>query len=166
MSSISNLGGRESLEIAVKECQYEAVKAIVIEKKDKLCVLPPGYGKSLIYQLLPTVFDVHLDCEDSSSVIDISPSNALMVDQIAKLKEHMDVNVLKATRREAKYGSNTDIMQVDVGSVYDEIACPSKIIFAHPEALLEDKKVFQNVLAYQDSAKAIVIDEAHLVEEW
>ena len=166
MSSISNLGGRESLEIAVKECQYEAVKAIVIEKKDKLCVLPPGYGKSLIYQLLPTVFDVHLDCEDSSSVIDISPLKALMVDQIAKLKEHMDVSVLKATRREAKYGSNTDIMQVDVGFVYDEIACPSKIIFAHPEALLEDKKVFQNVLAYQDSAKAIVIDEAHLVEEW
>ena len=59
-------------------------------------------------------------------------------------------------------------MQVDVGSVYDEIACPSKIIFAHPEALLEDKKVFQNVKskAYQDSVKAIVIDEAHLVEEW
>ena len=154
--------------IRLKECQYEAVKAIVIEKKDTLCVLPTGYGKSLIYQLLPTVFDVHLDCEDSSSVIVISPLNALMVDQIAKLKEHMDVSVLKATRREAKYGSNTDIMQVDVGSVYDEIACPSKIIFAHPEALLEDKKVFQNVKskAYQDSVKAIVIDEAHLVEEW
>ena len=68
-----------------------------------------------------------------------------MVDQIAKLKEHMNVSVLKATQREAKYGSNTD-MQIDVGSVYDEIACPNKIIFAHPEALLEDKKVFQNVL--------------------
>ena len=130
--------------IRLMECQYKAAKAVVIEKKDTMRVLPTGYGKSLIYQLLPTVFDV-LDCEESSCMIVISPLNALMVDQIAKLKEHMDVSVLKAIRPEAKYGSNTD-MQIDVGSVYDEIACPSKIIFAHPEALLEDKKVFQNVL--------------------
>ena len=139
--------------IRLKECQYEAVKAVVIEKKDTMCVLPAGYGKSLIYQLLPTVFDVYLDCEESSCVIVILPLNALMVDQIAKLKEHMDVSVLKTTRREAKYDSNTD-MQIDVGSVYEEIACRSKIIFAQPEALLEDKKVFQNVLKskeYQDS---------------
>jgi superfamily II DNA helicase RecQ len=37
------------------------------------------------------------------------------------------------------------------------------------KALLEDKKVFQNILkskVYQASVKAIVIDEAHLVEEW
>ena len=107
---------------------------------------------------------MYLDCEDSSSLIVISPLNALMVDQIAKLKEHMDVSVLKTIRREAKYGSNTDNMQIDVGSVYDKVACPSKIIFAHYEALLEDKKVFQDALkckAYQDSVKAIVIDEAH-----
>ena len=90
--------------IRLKECQYEAVKAIVIEKKDTLCVLPTGYGKSLIYQLLPTVFDVHLDCEDSSSVIVISPLNALMVDQIAKLKEHMDVSVF-SPRKASKFRS-------------------------------------------------------------
>ena len=106
-----------------------------------LSVLPTVFNLTL--SVLPTVFN--LDCEDSSSVKVISPLNALMVDQIAKLKEHMDVSVLKATRREAKYGSSTDIMQIDVGSVYDEIACPSGIIFAHPEALLEDKKVFQSV---------------------
>ena len=51
--------------IRLMECQYKAVKAVVIEKKDTMCVLPTGYGKSLIYQLLPTVFDV-LDCEESS----------------------------------------------------------------------------------------------------
>ena len=36
----------------------------------------------------------------------------------------------------------------------------SKIIFAHAEALLEDKK-------YTDNLKAIVVDEAHLVNtQW
>ena len=42
-------------------------------------------------------------------------------------------------------------------------------MFAHPEALLEDKKIFQNILkskVYPTSVKAIVVDEAHLVEEW
>ena len=37
----------------LKECQYEAVKAVVVDRKDTICILPTGYGKSLIYQLLP-----------------------------------------------------------------------------------------------------------------
>lgn len=153
--------GKENIKL--KECQYEAVKAVVVDGKDTLCVLPTGYGKSLIYQLLPFIFDAYLGIEKGSSIIVISPLNALMVDQITKLKERVDVNVLKAIVRENK--SNTS----DSGSIYNQIVRPSQIIFAHPEALLEDKKIFQQVLkskAYQDSVKAIIIDEAHLVEEW
>ena len=37
----------------LKECQYESVKAVVVDRKDTICILPTGYGKSLIYQLLP-----------------------------------------------------------------------------------------------------------------
>ena len=40
----------------------------------------------------------------------------------------------------------------------------SKIIFAHPEALLEDKNVFD--LLFKENLKSIVVDEAHLVSEW
>ena len=36
----------------LKECQYEAVKAVVVDRKDTICILPTGCGKSLIYQLL------------------------------------------------------------------------------------------------------------------
>jgi superfamily II DNA helicase RecQ len=39
--------------ISLKEAQYKALKAIVINKKDSLVILPTGYGKSLIYQTLP-----------------------------------------------------------------------------------------------------------------
>ena len=60
-------------------------------------------------------------------------------------------------------------MMSAVGSIYEQIVRPSQIIFAHPEALLEDKKIIQNILkskVYQTSVKAVVVDEAHLVEEW
>ena len=42
--------GKKNLKL--KECQYEAVKAVVVDRKDTICILPTGYGKSLIYQLL------------------------------------------------------------------------------------------------------------------
>ena len=43
--------GREKT--LLKEEQYEALKAIVVDKKDCRVILPTGFGKSLIYQLLP-----------------------------------------------------------------------------------------------------------------
>ena len=42
--------GKKNLKL--KECQYEAVKAVVVDRKDTICILPTGYGKSLLYQLL------------------------------------------------------------------------------------------------------------------
>ena len=45
--------GKKNLNL--KECQYEAVKAVVVDRKDTICILPTGYGKSLICQLLPFV---------------------------------------------------------------------------------------------------------------
>ena len=48
--ALERLGKKNS---KLKECQYEAVKAVVVDRKDTICILPTGYGKSLIYQLLP-----------------------------------------------------------------------------------------------------------------
>ena len=49
-----------------------------------------GYGKSLIYQMLPSLFDKisarNLSSKDKSIVIVVSPLNALIDDQINKLK--------------------------------------------------------------------------------
>lgn len=158
--AIERLGKQD---IELKECQYEAVKAVVVDRKHSLCVLPTGYGESLIYQLLPFICDAYMGRQNAGGnyVIVISPLNVLMVDQITKLKEHMDVSVLK-TNVEAKHS--------DMIIVHHQIARPSQIIFAHREALtlLEDKRIFQNILkskAYQDSVRAVVIDEANLVEE-
>ena len=42
-------------DITLKEKQYKVLKLLVVEEKDVLTVLPTGYGKSLIYYLLPPV---------------------------------------------------------------------------------------------------------------
>ena len=53
--SLERLGEKN---LKLEECQYEAVKAVVVDRKDAICILPSGYGNSLIlviYQLLPFV---------------------------------------------------------------------------------------------------------------
>lgn len=77
-------------DIELKEKQYEALKAVVLKNRDVLAVLPTRYGKSLIYQLFPLVLDFFTANGSpvrKSTVIVISPLNALMRDQIVKLKE-------------------------------------------------------------------------------
>ena len=45
--------------MTLKDKQREAVLA-VLQNKDVFCVLPTGYGKSLIYGILPMAFDYML----------------------------------------------------------------------------------------------------------
>jgi superfamily II DNA helicase RecQ len=153
--------------LKVKDKQYDGLLSIVKENKDTICVLPPGYGKSLIYQLLPFMFDLYgargeyTNGQSSSFVLVISPLTALMIDQITKLKEHVNVTVMNARTDE----TNRDECHSEE-LIYNST---SRIIFAHPEALLEDKKVFERILkspAWKENLKAIVVDEAHLIVEW
>ena len=86
----------DKAELSLKEARYEALKSVVFEGKDTICILPTG---SLIYQLLPHVFDYFLSSEeDSSSIILVLPLNALMQDQINKLRGHLNVRILKDHR--------------------------------------------------------------------
>ena len=79
-------------ELSLKEAQYEALKSVVF-------ILPTGYGKSLISQLLSNVFDCFLSSEEhSSSIIAVPPLNALMQDQINKLRGRLNVRILKDHR--------------------------------------------------------------------
>ena len=43
--------------LKLKQKQKEALQAIVVNGQYCLIVLPTGYGKSLIYQMLPLLFD-------------------------------------------------------------------------------------------------------------
>ena len=116
-----------------------------MDNKDSLVILPTGYGKSLIYQTLPFIFD-YLDPSLAAVIIVVSPLNALMQEQVEKLSERVNTAVLQAN----------DNKEMD-------ISC--KIVFAHPEVFVCG--YFRSfATALKGRVKAIVIDEAHLVVEW
>ena len=100
-------------DLQLKEKQYEALKSVVIDNKDVLAILPTGYVKSLIYQLLAPIYNF-MDFAGSlkdkkSTVIVISPHNALIRDQIVKMKEGgLNVSVLGGDRAHAEDASGDD----------------------------------------------------------
>jgi ATP-dependent DNA helicase RecQ len=150
----------------IKEQQYETLKAVTVDKRDCLIVLPTGFGKSLIFQLLPFVFEYTLSLKPSTpstSIIVVSPLNALMHDQVSKLKESITVSIVKNkydTCDSCETGASYDLKEI--------ISNMPRIIFAHPESLVSDKRALKLLKAKkcQTCVSAIVVDEAHLVIDW
>ena len=81
--------GREN--VTLKEKQMQILRIVIVEKKDVLAVLPTGFGKSLVYQLMAPFADFmdsgFSPTETNSIVLVISPLNALIRDQVTKLRE-------------------------------------------------------------------------------
>ena len=81
--------------LVLKEEQKAALYAVTLKKQDCSCILPTGFGKSLIFQLVPFVAD-RLEKVSHSCVLVVSPMNAIISDQIEKLKERgVGVKALK-----------------------------------------------------------------------
>ena len=71
---------------ALNDYQREAITQFVYKKTDLFINLPTGYGKSLVYQALPLVFDtVHRTV--GHIVVIVSPLVSLMEDQVDKLRK-------------------------------------------------------------------------------
>ena len=85
----------KSSDLVLKREQKEALHAVCVEKRDCLCVLPTGFGKSLIFQLDPSTLD-YLTKVNNSCVLVVSPLNAIISDQIEKLESRgIGVKVFK-----------------------------------------------------------------------
>ena len=67
---------------ALKPEQEEAITQFLMGM-DVFVALPTGYGKSLCYCCLPSVFDRVRSVEEQSIVVFVSPLTALMKDQVA-----------------------------------------------------------------------------------
>ena len=79
--------GREN--VMLKEMQI--LRIVIVEKKNALFVLPTGFGKLLVYQLMASFSDF-MDSgfrltETNSIVFAVSPLNALKRNQVNKLRE-------------------------------------------------------------------------------
>ena len=162
-SAVQGALTKRSLSIALKKEQMECVSSIV-DGRDVLAVLPTGYGKSLIFQLLPDIYDHLLHVEDSVVLV-ISPLNALMHDQIAKLSERGISACMIQRHGVMVYGKEDDFIQLPL----EQLANPKfQLIYMHPEVCVHERKVisFFNSSIYQERVRCVVVDEAHLVLNW
>ncbi len=160
-----SLTKRGTPDLVLKRKQLEAVRALVQRKRDVLAVLPTGYGKSLIYQLLPNMFDFLVGKKCSIAIV-VSPLTALMIDQVEKMKELGQ----SAAIIQAKITEADDEIRFEVqGDSVDNVLCGRVgILFAHPETLVSGKSCRKMLLSdvYQKNVVCVVADEAHCIVDW
>ena len=148
---ITQLITLKSSDLVLKREQKEAFHAVCVEKRDCLCVLPTGFGKSLIFQLDPSTLD-YLTKVNNSCVLVVSPLNAIISDQIEKLESRgIGVKVFKQG------------YQGVVTTIDDDV----KFIYGHAEVFAENDSVKRLLRSpFKDRIKTIVIDEAHFIIQW
>ena len=148
------LGGINLENVSLRVQQKEAIKNIVVSKKDSLIILPTGFGKSLIFQLLPFVFDSWLGASKSFILV-VSPLNALMRDQTVKLN---DLQVRSLMVRNTESLSEVEIRDIKESKY--------RIIYGHPEAFVGKLRKVLDCEEVRRNLRAVVVDEAHLIVEW
>ena len=128
------------------------LSTVASREKDCLCVLPTGYGKPLIYQLLPFVFgELQSEGKCSNCVIVVSPLNANMEDQICKLSPDYNAVILRQHCPDAGLIGTTDA-KIDT----------CKLLFGHAECFVDDTV---KDVRFEGRVRAVV-DEAHFVIQW
>ncbi len=158
--------------ITIKNKQRECLESIY-NGQDTLCILPTGYGKSLIYQMLPYL----LSTDYQGIVVVISPLNAIIEQQVKALSK---LNIpacslsLNATVGVVEDDEDIDgdtaeecLLVNSERSLEDLKAGRYNLIYGHPEAFTS--KIGQTILAsplFQERVVAIVIDEAHCIKDW
>ena len=148
------LRGLNMENVSLRVQQKEAIRNIVFLRKDTLIILPTGFGKSLIFQLLPFVFDSWLGAKKSFIFV-VSPLNALMRDQTVKLN---DMQVRSLVVRNTESLSDVEINEIKQSRY--------RIIYGHPEVFLGKLRKLLDCEEVRRHMRAIVIDEAHLIVEW
>ena len=99
------------------------MNVLVHEKTDVISMLPTGYGKSLIYELLPIACKEELSVD--AFVIVIEPLNVIIEQQKKKLGDTLCICLQENL-------TETDLNKIQSGCY--------KYIFSHPEQHIIKKK--------------------------
>ena len=177
-------------DIFLKVKQYKILELLVFLRRDTIGILPTGYGKSVLFHLLPFIFDYrnkHGKVKNGSIVLVITPLNAPIQNQLSILKScgieavalntvqgHSVVSTDEDEGDEEEYmdlpqeDRELNILSLDITTEKKITEGKFKLIYAHPEAFISCRKGRQILLSdtLQMFVVACVIDEAHLIEEW
>ena len=144
--------------LKLKAKQREAILSI-LRRLDTFVVLPTGFGKSLIFFLLPRVMDSlrHGVCKEpmpKTILLVVSLLIALMDDQVDRMQK-LGLSAVHWTNNLR----DSDRVKVAEGKF--------EIVLLSPEA--SDSAACRSILqsaVYRRNVKCIVIDEAHCVLTW
>lgn len=170
------------LDFSLKDKQLETLRALY-NGHDCVSVMPTGYGKSVIFQCLPWLFQCKRGLQYPLITLVVSPLTSLMQDQVMTLCEkgikacflncegtHGSTYKL---RGEEENDSDDDQDKTDVHvscstSLIDLQRGAYNIIYAHPETLLNNKNISSMLRSklYKQRVCAVVIDEVHMMSEW
>ncbi len=160
--------------IILKVKQILCMESIYL-KKDIVAVLPTGYGKSLVFHVLPGLLASRdarsTSSSDKSVILVVSPLNALIYDQIKKLRERGVQAAILGVKKLLNQDVTDDTAPLQ--SLWDGtrakiIQAEYEIVFCHPESFLSCKdglEVLQSDV-YLSAVKAVIVDEAHCILEW
>ena len=151
-----------------KPKQIQVFKSIS-DHFDVIAVLPTGYRKSCLFQRLSGFLQ---QSNDQGKVIVLSPLNSVIIDQLSTLNElNIKAGILKDTSNSE---SSTPSLfsslcsEADITNVSDDVknGC-MEVLFSHPKALFSDTcRAILKCETSQRKIAAVVIDEAHCIENW
>lgn len=135
-----------------REGQWEAINALVNERKKLLVVERTGWGKSSVYFISCKVFR---DRGMGPTII-ISPLLALMRNQIESAKR---LGIVAETMNSTNYSKWAEVTQRILNN---EIDC----LLISPERLANDAFIERVLQPISDHIALMVIDEAHCISDW
>ena len=132
----------------LKPLQLETLSHFGSLSSDVVCMLPTGYGKSLVYELLQVFLGKTLN--KSAFVIVLEPLNVIINQQMTKLGS--DAVTIKNNMSEA------ELLLLQTCSY----------IYSHPENIIDNKEVYKILMSntVQNKVCVIVVDEAHCIIDW
>ena len=116
----------------IKPKQLDAIMN-VLKGFDTLAILPTAYGKSMIFQLLPSICQLLEDQPNNAIVIVVSPLKALIKDQV-DAANNLECLALHAT-------------SLDIGNYHKISSGHYNIIVDTPEAWLDSDERWKNMLS-------------------
>ena len=140
--------------INLKEEQEICIRSLIVDRVDVLAVLPTGYGKSIIYQILPKVISKlrynQIGERKTGTVLVVSPLEQIRKQQVERLNA-----------RGIKSASLEDVHVCD-----DTILGEYEILFGSAEQWLSDKWLKNLKGGYLNKSEVLVVDEVHTIQTW
>ena len=137
--------------------QLKALKAF-LSGRDVYFSAPTGFGKSLVFQALPLMYDVMKDnLVGSSFVLVLSPLTALIEEQVEYINTNIGLNAVYLHD-----GLDQAVIEsIENGGTYS-------LIYASPGGVLTGNR-WRSMLTskrLREDCIAVAVDEAHCIVHW